>query len=41
MDIRHYLDEIMLADFFTKALQGTKFHMFRRVVMDWDHISTL
>ena len=31
----------MLADFFTKPLQGKKFIMFRRVIMGWDHVSTL
>ena len=31
----------MIADFFTKPLQGKKFHMFRRIIMGWDHISTL
>ena len=41
MAIRHYPTDIMLADFFTKALQGVQFHMFRRVVIGWDHINTL
>ena len=31
----------MLADFFTKALQGQKFHLFRNVLMGYSHISTL
>ena len=31
----------MLADFFTKPLQGKKFIMFRRMIMGWDHVSTL
>ena len=30
----------MLADFFTKPLQGKKFIMFRQVIMGWDHVST-
>jgi hypothetical protein len=31
----------MLADYFTKPLQGTLFHNMRRVIMGWDHISKL
>jgi len=31
----------MIADYFTKALQGALFHLFRRVIMGWDHISTV
>ena len=31
----------MLADFFTKPLQGRLFHKFRNVIMGWQHISTL
>ena len=31
----------MLADYFTKALQGKLFHRFRAVIMGWVHISTL
>jgi hypothetical protein len=31
----------MLADYFTKPLQGSLFHKMRRVVMGWDHIDTL
>ena len=33
--------ERMLADFFTKPLQGSKFKKFRRIVMGWDHITAL
>ena len=33
--------EEMLADYFTKALQGKPFHRFRAVIMGWAHISTL
>ena len=33
--------ELMLADFFTKPLQGNLFKKFRRVVMGWDPISVL
>ena len=31
----------MLADFFTKPLQGSKFHTFRRIIMGWEHISSI
>ena len=31
----------MLADFFTKALQGASFIKFREVIMGWKHIDTL
>jgi hypothetical protein len=31
----------MLADFFTKPLQGRLFHLFRAVIMGWAHIYTL
>ena len=31
----------MLADYFTKPLQGKLFHMFREVIMGWKHIDTL
>ena len=33
--------EQMLADFFTKPLQGTLFHRLRAVVMGWEPIQTL
>ena len=33
--------DMILADFFTKPLQGKNFHMFRRVIMGWDHVSVL
>ena len=33
-------DEI-LAEFFTKTMQGTLFEILRRVIMGWDHISIL
>jgi hypothetical protein len=39
--IKHCPTDKMLADFFTKALQGNKYHIFRRIIMGWDHISTL
>ena len=31
----------ILADFFTKPLQGSKFQLFRRVMMEWDDVATL
>jgi hypothetical protein len=31
----------MLADYFTKPLQGKLFHLFRNVIMGWKHIDTL
>ena len=31
----------MLADFFTKALQGAIFAKFRDIVMGWKHVDTL
>ena len=37
----HYPTEIMLADFFTKPLQGSLFKKFRDVLMGYKHISTL
>jgi len=39
--IKHCPTDKMLADYFTKPLQGKKFHLFRRIIMGWDHISTL
>ena len=33
--------EDMLADFFTKPLQGALFRKFRAVIMGWEHINTL
>ena len=41
LDVRHCSTDIMLANFFTKTLQGKKFHMFRRVIMGWDHVDVL
>jgi Reverse transcriptase (RNA-dependent DNA polymerase) len=41
IDIFYCPTEAMLADFFTKALQGALFEKFRRVLMGRDHISTL
>ena len=31
----------MIADYFTKPLQGALFHSFRNVIMGWAHISTV
>ena len=31
----------MLGDYFTKPLQGSLFNKFRRVIMGYEHISTL
>ena len=31
----------MLADFFTKDLQGSQFAKFRDVIMRWKHVDTL
>ena len=33
--------ESMIADYFTKPLQGSLFHKLRRIIMGMDHISTL
>ena len=39
--IAHCPTEEMLADFFTKPLQGSLFRKFRAVLLGHDHISTL
>ena len=31
----------MIADYFTKPLQGTLFNKFRAVIMGWEHIDTI
>jgi len=41
IDIRYCPTEQMLADFFTKPLQGSLFKCFKRVVMGLDHVLTL
>ena len=41
IEIVHCPTKQMIADYFTKALQGIPFHTFRRVMMEWDHISTI
>ena len=39
--IEHCPTDKMVADYFTKPLQGALFNKLRRVIMGWDHISTL
>ena len=39
--IVHCPTKQMIADYFTKPLQGALFHMFRNVIMGWDHVSTV
>ena len=39
--VQHCPTDIMLADCFTKPLQSKKFIIFHRVIMGWDHVSTL
>ena len=41
LEIVHCPTEQMLADYFTKPLQGKLFHMFRDVIMGWKHVDTL
>ena len=41
IDLRHCPTEDMLADYFTKPLQGAAFQRFRSVIMGWKPISTL
>jgi hypothetical protein len=41
IEVRHCPTEIMIADFFTKPLQGALFRKFRDVVLGHKHISTL
>jgi len=41
IDIVYCPTEQMLADYFTKPLQGSLFTKFRRVVMGYEHIDTL
>ena len=41
IDVRHCPTLKMLANYFTKPLQGKIFHKFRAVIMGWKHISTL
>ena len=39
--VKYCPTEAMLADFFTKLLQGGLFHRFRDVIMGWKPISSL
>ena len=39
VEIEYCLTEQLLADYFTKALQGELFCCFRRVIMGWDHMT--
>lgn len=42
IEVKHCPTEKMLADFFTKALQGKLFfHKFHAVIMGWKHVSSL
>ena len=41
MEIVYCPTEQMLADYFTKPLQGSLFNKFRRVIMGYDPISIL
>ena len=41
LTIEYCPKELMLADFFTKSLQGAVFHKFREVIMRWKPISSL
>ena len=41
IDVHHCPTLKMLADYFTKPLQGKLFHKFCAVIMGWKHMSTL
>ena len=41
ISVKHLSTEKMLPDFFTKPLQGSKFKLFRRVIMVLDDVATL
>jgi hypothetical protein len=41
IDVMYCPTEDMLADFFTKPLQGSLFEKFRSVIMGYTHVSTL
>ena len=41
IEIIHCPTKQMIADYFTKPLQGELFHMFRNIIMGWTHISTV
>ena len=39
--VKHCMTDNMLAYFLTKTLQGSKFKLFRRVIVGWDDAATL
>jgi len=41
IEIHHCPTAKMVADYFTKPLQGGLFRKLRRIVMGWDHLTTL
>ena len=41
IQVKHCATDRMVADFFTKPLQGSKFHTFREIIMGWKKITTL
>ena len=41
LEIKYCPTHIMIADYFTKPLQGKLFHRLREVIMGWKHIDTL
>lgn len=41
VEIKHCPTSLMLADYFTKALQGNVFRRFRSVIMGHTHINEL
>ena len=41
LDIKRCPTDRMVADYFTKPLQGKQFHRLRRVIMGYDHMSTV
>jgi hypothetical protein len=41
LSIEYCPTQLMVADFFTKPLQGRLFHLFRNVIMGYSHIDTI
>ena len=41
LTIEYCPTDVMVADFFTKPLQGAVFHKFREVIMGWKPMSSL
>ena len=39
--VKHCPTDKFLEYLFTKPQQGSKFNMFRRVIMEWDDVETL